>query len=158
MSTLHDAADLPQAATMGRKETVEAVCTNCGKSGDASCPHCGSQYGPANLVEDYGFRPATTQEMLPRLARLARLIASKRNSKFIWTCYLIASGDAYADGVSMEEVAKRWKVTRACVSKHCVMICTILGMPPSRYMRSKAARKSYKLTNARRSKPWKQTN
>jgi hypothetical protein len=49
----------------------------------------------------------------------------------------------------MSEFAKRWRLTRAAVSKHCVAICAFLGIEPSAAMRSEAARESYRKSNVR---------
>jgi hypothetical protein len=64
-------------------------------------------------------------------------------------CYLIATGDAYADGVSMTEVAVTWGVTKAAVSKHCRLICAYLSIAPSQYMRKEATAAKFKTSNRR---------
>jgi hypothetical protein len=80
---------------------------------------------------------------------LLTLVQSSRNSKFTIGCYLIATGDAYADGVTMAEFGKKWGVTRAAVSKHCRQICEYLGIPPSQYMRKEATAAGYRESNRR---------
>lgn len=47
-------------------------------------------------------------------------------------------------GWTMTECAKRLGVTRAAISKMTVRACNIFGLPPSRYMKSEAARDSYR--------------
>lgn len=130
-------------------KTLECVCQRCSHNVDAICPQCRSELGPDSPVEDHGYRPATPQQLLAKFAELARFIQSKRNSKFWWGCFLIATGDAAADGVSMQDFGREWSVTRACVSKTCVEICVRLGIPPSRYMRSEEAREKYQESNRR---------
>ena len=142
----------PEASCRHEHKTLEAVCPSCGKNGDAFCPHCHAEYHPDSLVEDYGFRPSTAQELLKKMGDFASWVMTKRNTKFWWECYLIATGSAAADGRSMTGVAKEWGVSKATVSKHCVMICARLGVIPSRAMLSEEARNKYKLTNRRNAK------
>lgn len=149
---IDDPANLPEASCTHAHVTVEAVCPKCSRHGDAICPHCHAEYQPDCLVEDYGFRPSTTQELLKKMADLANWIQSKRNAKFWWCCFLIATGNTHADGRSMTDVAKEWGVGKATVSKHCVMICARLGIMPSRAMLPEPARNRYKLNNRRNSK------
>lgn len=139
----------PELSIRHEHETIEAVCPRCGKAGDAICPHCQHEYEGDCLIEDHGFRPSAPQQLLARMAALARYIASRRNAKFWWSCFLVATGDAYADGVSMQELGARFRVGKACVSKTCVEICVRLGIPPSRYMRSEAARAVFRKSNIR---------
>lgn len=47
-------------------------------------------------------------------------------------------------GDSMAEIARRHGVTRAAVSKRCVELTELLGLRPSRAMRSLTARESYR--------------
>ena len=64
----------------------------------------------------------------------------------------MATGDAAAGGVSMAELGKQFSVTRACVSKTCVAICGVLGLPPSRYVMSESAREVHRNNNRRNTK------
>lgn len=132
-----------------RHETIEAVCPNCGKHGDAVCPHCLHEYEPNCLVEDYGFRPGTNQEILARFASFVRFASEQRNMRFWLACFLIASGDSRADGVSMRDIGKDFKVGKACVSKTCVEICKRLQIPPSAAMRSEESKESFRESNRR---------
>jgi hypothetical protein len=77
------------------------------------------------------------------------MIKTSRNLAFFFDCFLISTGDANADGVSMAEVAKEWSVTKATVSKQCNFICAYLALPPSRYMRDEGAKESYRAINVR---------
>ena len=152
MISICDPADLPQSSCEDNHQTIEAVCRRCGKPGDAVCPHCDAQYDRGALLDEPHNLHASPAEMLTRFARLARLITSKRNGKFWWCCYLVATGDASAAGVSMTEIGNQWSVSRAYVSKTCVQICVILGIPPSQYMRTEHARESARLSNRRPTK------
>lgn len=131
---------------------LECVCLHCGETRNAECPACGMEYSPQSPIKDYGFKPGTPQSMLEKFASLARYITSKRNSKFLWGCFLIAIGDSRADGISMTEFAKGWGVTKACVSQECVAICARLGIPPSQYMKTEKGREKFKESNVRRRK------
>lgn len=152
MISLCDPAKLPQASCTHEHETLEAHCHNCGKAGDAICPHCRTEYRPDSTIEAGSHRQIAGGDVLAKCAALARFIQGKRNSKFWWGCFLIATGDAEADGVSMEDYGAAWSVGRACVSKTCVEICVRLGIPPSRYMRTEEARESYRKSNRRNAK------
>jgi transposase-like protein len=63
-------------------------------------------------------------------------------------CLALSSGMSYL-GDSMSEGARRHGVTRAAVSKRCVELTDKLGLPPSRAMRSRAAREAYRQTQLR---------
>lgn len=144
-----DAAQLPEASTDGERKTLECICPQCGLPGDAICPHCRAEYSPDSPVDEYHFKVSTPEEMLSRFSGLARFITGKRNAKFWWACFLVAAGDAAAQGVSMKDLASKWRTTRANVSKVCVEICGRLGMQPSQYMRGESARESYRKSNWR---------
>lgn len=142
----------PEPSCTDEHKTLEAVCLQCGRHGDAVCPHCGCEYGPDAPVEDYGFKPSTPQEMMGKFAELARMITAKRNAKFWWACFLMTTGDAAAGGVSMDELGKRYGVGKACVSQTCIAICASLGIPPSQYMKKEESRESYRRSNRRNTK------
>ena len=55
----------------------------------------------------------------------------------------LVSGLLYG-GDAMAEIARRHGVTRAAVSKRCVELTELLGLRPSRAMRSLTARESYR--------------
>ena len=65
------------------------------------------------------------------------------NSRLTTECIALASGLSYT-GCSETEIAKRHGITRAAVSKRCVELTELLGLRPSRAMRSLTARKSYR--------------
>ena len=141
------------AAPEGERRTVEAVCCNCGLPGDAVCPHCRHEYTADSLVPPDGKISATPEQLIARFAALARHIGEQRNARFWWACFLIATGQADADGVSMADLGRKWGVGRAAVSKICVEICARMGLPPSRSMRSEGSKKSFQLSNRRNRKP-----
>jgi len=130
-------------------EFLEAVCMKCGHEVQAACPDCGT-YVRRNDTD----RPEQFYERASYHALLL-LLERERNTRFAIDCYFIATGDAIMDGRgrSMAEVAKRWSVTRAMVSKHCRRICRTLRIIPSRYMRSEEAAIESKLRNRRKHKP-----
>lgn len=148
MLTDHDPAELPQASQRDdpADHFLEAYCGRCGGAVDAVCPDCG------NHVEPSGARDAAKTSWLDRrefYRRFVDLIQRSRNSKFTLQCYLIATGDAYADGKSMTDVAKAASVTKAAVSKECNMICAFLQIPPSQYMRDEDSKESFRNSNYR---------
>ncbi len=148
MLTHCDPSELPQASVTHEHKPLEAICQRCNKPGDAICPHCHHEYTDESLAED----PSLKLKTLQRFADLARHIQARRNAKFWWVCFLVATGDADADGRSMTQIAAEWGVGKATVSKICVSICARLGIPPSRAMLSSEARNSYKKSNRRKTK------
>lgn len=147
MSTeFHDPADLPQASAHDHPidHALEALCPHCQHPVDAVCPDCGA------MVEMSGSgangAPLTQAEFY---RRFVLMLQSSRNAKFTLCCYLIATGDAFADGVSMTEVGRKWGVTKATVSKYCRFITGYLGIEPSRYMRKEELAQKFRLSNRR---------
>ena len=65
------------------------------------------------------------------------------NSRLTTECIALVSGLSYT-GCSETEIAQRHGITRAAVSKRCVELTELLGLRPSRAMRSLTARKSYR--------------
>lgn len=65
------------------------------------------------------------------------------NARLTAECFALVSGLLYG-GDSMAEIARRHGVTRAAVSKRCVELTELLGLRPSRAMRSLTARESYR--------------
>jgi len=65
------------------------------------------------------------------------------NARLTAECFALVSGLLYG-GDSMAEIARRHGVTRAAVSKRCVELTELLGLRPSRAMRSLTARRSYR--------------
>lgn len=147
---MHDPADLPSASMEDHPERhcLEAYCPRCRDVVDAQCPKCRSHVEPAGATTVDG-AAASSLSRGDFYRRFATLIQGTRNSKFTLVCYLIATGDAYADGVTMAEAAKAWGVTRAAVSKNCREICAYLGIAPSQYMRKEETAKSYRQSNRR---------
>lgn len=80
--------------------------------------------------------------------RLVAEVLSQSDRSLAVECLALSSGMSYL-GDSMVEVARRHGVTRAAVSKRCVDLTDKLGLPPSRAMRSRAARESYRQTQLR---------
>ncbi|MCC6354498.1 MAG: hypothetical protein IT577_11465 [Verrucomicrobiae bacterium] len=80
--------------------------------------------------------------------RLVGEVLSQPDRSLAVECLALSSGMSYL-GDSMSEVARRHGVTRAAVSKRCVELTDKLGLPPSRAMRSRAARESYRQTQLR---------
>lgn len=144
---------MPQVAVLDNPEDhyLEAFCDRCHDVVDAVCPKCRGHVHPAgacttNAPERSSYGSAQFYR------RFANLIQASRNSKFMLACYLIATGDAYADGITMEHTAEAWGVCKGTVSKQCVFICKYLGIPPSPYMRKEDAGEKFRQSNRRPTK------
>lgn len=149
MITHCDPSELPEASATDKPvdHMLEAFCPKCAVVVDACCPKCHSHLEPAGVSTDGAAQSKLSRTEYYR--RFILLLQGARNTKFLLGCYLIATGDAFADGVSMESYAKTWSVKRATVSKQCVYICNYLGIPPSRYMRRAETKESYRQSNTR---------
>jgi len=77
------------------------------------------------------------------IRRVVAEIICHDNARLTAECMALVSGLSYS-GSSMTEIAKRHGVTRAAVSKRCVELTELLGLPPSRAMRSLTARNRYR--------------
>jgi hypothetical protein len=150
MSHSQDPAESNDASMTDHPEghCLEAYCPRCKDVVDAVCPKCKTNVEPAGAttVDGAGLSHLSRGDFY---RRLLTLLQGQRNSKFTIACYLIATGDAYADGVTMAGVGKAWGVTRAAVSKHCRHICGYLGIPPSQYMRKEETAAGYRQSNRR---------
>src|SRR5690242_10532511 len=98
--------------------TTPGLCLTCGKMSDLQCGCCKSTNVAAD-TSPAGESNPIKRGALERFRRLMLYFQAHRNSKFALQCFLIASGDPSALGVSMTEIAKKWSVTRAAVSKEC---------------------------------------
>jgi hypothetical protein len=149
MITHCDPAQLPEASADDPPagHMLEAHCPSCAHVVDAVCPKCKTHLEPAGVSTDGA--AASNLNRVEYYRRFVLLLQNARNTKFMLGCYLIATGDAFADGISMESYARTWSVTRATVSKQCVFICRYLGLPPSRYMRRAETKDSYRQSNTR---------
>jgi hypothetical protein len=93
-------------------------------------------------------RPAVASEdiderIMDVLRRLLGEVLTQKNARLTLECLAVACGLTTLQGESMTSIAKRHGISRAAVSKRCVDITEKLSLPPSRAMRSRAARKSY---------------
>lgn len=91
---------------------------------------------------------AVDETVWDAVRRLVGEVLSQPDRSLAVECLALSSGMSYL-GDSMAEVARRHGVTRAAVSKRCVELTDKLGLPPSRAMRSRAARESYRQTQLR---------
>jgi hypothetical protein len=57
-------------------------------------------------------------------------------------CLALVTNIAY-DGSTQADIAQRHGLTRAAVSKRCIQLTEVLGLPPSRAMRSLTVRQAY---------------
>ena len=113
----------------------------------------------AAMVDHESEEAEPTNDMRGATRILRHLVAdlvAEGNTRLTIECLAIALGLRVYAGDSMTEVANRHGVTRAAVSKRCVDITTRLNLQPSRAMRSKRARQTYRnsqLKRYRRKKP-----
>jgi len=144
-----DPAELPQVAVVDHPEDhcLEAFCRRCNHEVDAVCPKCSSNVDTAGHVHSNEKGAVLRHPEFYR--RLMTMLRTARQTKFTLDCYFIATGDAYADGISMTDVGRTWGVTKAAVSKHCRAICAYLGIAPSPYMRKEQAAETFRLSNRR---------
>jgi len=154
MSYLHDVADLPIASEWDfpGDHMLEAMCPRCLHSVNAVCPDCGGNVEASGADGGKSFASGEWQSGMARLEfyrRLVVMLMNARNTKFLLGCYLISTGDGFADGVSMTDFAKAWGVRKATVSKQCRYICLYLGIPPSQYMRKEEVAVRFRLSNRR---------
>jgi hypothetical protein len=84
-----------------------------------------------------------TESVHSAIRRVVAEILCHDNARLTTECIALVSGLAYT-GSSMTEIAKRHGISRAAVSKRCVELTELLGLPPSRAMRSLTARKRYR--------------
>ena len=145
----HDPAELPQASTDDCPEDhfLVALCPHCNHVVDASCPKCHGHVEACGAdIEETAIR------RVDHYRHLILLLQKSRNAKFTLQCLLIATGDGFADGLSLTEIARRWGVGKATVSKHCRKIIERLQIPPSAYMRSEETADKFRLSNRRPTK------
>lgn len=147
--TFHDPADLPQASACDHPADhgVEAFCTRCNHEVDAVCPVHGTPVEPTGEESGAGLR--LTPEVQWFLRRLFTTILQARNKTIVMHAYLFATGDAYADGLSMTDVSRQLGCTKAVISKHAVKWVREFGLDPSRYMLSKKAAQKFRESNRR---------
>jgi hypothetical protein len=145
-----DAAESSRASTCDHPadHVLEALCPDCGHPVDAVCPTCGGNVEASGCTSVDG---AALSSLTPAefYRRFVMLISGARNAKFLLGCYLIATGDAGAEGISMTEFGEHWGVGKAAVSKQCGLICEFLGIEPGRGMRKEATRRKLALSNRR---------
>lgn len=144
-----DVADLPIASVEDDPSDhfLTAWCPKCRLVVDAMCARCSTYVEAAGASTDGAAASLLTRSEYYR--RFLQLLQTARNTKFTLGCYLIATGDAFADGVTMKEFARAWGVRTATVSKQCHIICAMLGLPPSRYMRDEKTCAKFRLSNRR---------
>jgi hypothetical protein len=149
----HDPAELPTASACDHPadHLLEALCPHCGRVVDACCPDChrNVEASGAAVGERVSAEASSCLGRVEFYRRLVVMLMNARNTKFLLGCYLISTGDGFADGVSMTAFAEKWGVRKATVSKQCRFICGYLGIPPSRYMREESVARGFALSNRR---------
>ena len=92
----------------------------------------------------YGPMESADERMRDMLRMLIAEVLAQNNARLTLECLALSCGLPTLQGESMTSIAKRHGITRAAVSKRCVDITAKLNLPPSRSMRSTAARKAYR--------------
>lgn len=118
--------------------------------GDAAdSPLMREGYDPALMPEpeaepqvDHG-SPANPEQTWDTVRRVLGEILCHHNARLTAECIAVVSGLNYT-GASMTQIAAKHGITRAAVSKRCVELTELLGIRPSRAMRSLTARKRYR--------------
>jgi hypothetical protein len=87
--------------------------------------------------------PSNTEQTWDTVRRVLGEILCHHNARLTAECIAIVSGLNYT-GASMTQIAAKHGITRAAVSKRCVELTELLGIRPSRAMRSLTARKRYR--------------
>lgn len=105
---------------------------------DASLKH--EEPAPAHSATP---EPSEERRMCRLLRRLIGEIMGQDATKLSLECLSLVTGLTY-DGDSMTRIARKYGVTRAAVSKRCVELTQALNLNPSRAMRSRKARHSYR--------------
>lgn len=88
------------------------------------------------------------REVGRRTRRIVAEILEAKNARLTTECLALVTGVGFL-GNSETEIARRFNVTRAAVSKRCVELCEKLGLPPARSMKSERARESYRASRIR---------
>jgi hypothetical protein len=89
----------------------------------------------AEPADDEDDAPRPERSAVVMLRRLVGVMLADPNPALGRECLALVTSIGY-EGNSMQEIAKRHKVTRASVSKRCIDLCETLGIPPNRAMRS----------------------
>jgi hypothetical protein len=96
-----------------------------------------------------GDRAAVIAEHMMRVA-LCQIITPPRGG----SCQLEAEIVALAIGLpgmgSLQDIARKYGLGRAAISKRVTRLAELMELPPSIYMRGEKSRKSYKRSNAKR--------
>lgn len=87
--------------------------------------------------------PPDHEQIWDALRRVLGEIICRDNARLTAECIALVSGLSYS-GSAMTEIAKRHGISRAAVSKRCVEMTEMLGLRPSRAMRSLTARQAYR--------------
>jgi hypothetical protein len=87
--------------------------------------------------------PCDPEQTWDTVRRVLGEIPCHQNARLTAECIALVSGLNYS-GSSMTHIAGKHGITRAAVSKRCVELTELLGIRPSRAMRSLTARKRYR--------------
>lgn len=97
---------------------------------------------PASDSETSDLGSDIEYDLMDVLRRILGELMAQSNIRLTLECLALVTGLSY-EGSSMTDIAKRYGITRAAVSKRCIEITDALGLPPSRAMRALTARREY---------------
>ena len=103
----------------------------------------------ANAIEKRAMEMAGGTHGAEMLRRLALLFIDQGRRALNADCLAFVSGLAVRMGESGTSLAKRHGISRQAFHKRCNDLLKELGLPPSRAMKSKKARDSYRASNRR---------
>lgn len=146
----HDSTDFDFAAIEEheREEELEAEIAE----DVISAPEIVSEADEERLMRNPAVRMLVYRRTAAFGSRLLAIIRSDRRARLAADCLVIAIGDDLnEDGstLSMTRLAAQHGMTKAAISKRSKQIRENLKLPPNRYLKSDASRKTYALTNAR---------
>jgi hypothetical protein len=113
-----------------------------------------SEFGPAPCVDGLKHSnlashlpPGSPHQIMQALALVMAKIIDADNSRMEADVIAMATGSFLRQGVTMRDLAKKYGVTVAALSKRVVQTAKDLELPPSHFMRSEKDRGTYALTN-----------
>ena len=134
-----------KVASMGIDKPDLARSSNgVGLSRDEAESSTASTWDPAlgDIEVANAYAESSTEYTMEVIRKFLHELARQRNPSLTIECYMLVTGVAYS-GDSMTDIAKRYGLTRAAVSKRCIELADMLGIHASRAMKSEDARKAY---------------
>ena len=129
--------------SVGLEKPVSGYHGNGAPAGDATdSPAMSCGHDPAlepEIAEPVPRQSCDHEKTWDILRRLVGELLYHDNARLTVECLSLVSGLSYT-GCSMTEIGQRHGITRAAVSKRCIELTDLLGIPHSRAMRSQSTR------------------